>query len=68
MSIKKFTMGYYWVKHYNHNRLQIMYFNGLRFEGFVNDSHIHDEIESYIQVEPPSQRVDTWNDLKSRKE
>lgn len=46
-------IGYYWVKFYNHNRLQMMYFNGSNFEGFKSDIFIHDEIESYIEVDPP---------------
>jgi len=45
--------GYYFVKHYNYNRIQILYFNGKNFEKFKSDNIIHDEIESYCRVELP---------------
>lgn len=47
------NIGYYWVKHFNHIELKIMYFNGFRFEKFASDNRINDEIESYIEVAPP---------------
>lgn len=53
MKFKVASMGYYWVKHYNSDQLQVMYFNGLRFESFPSENFIHDEIESYTKVSPP---------------
>ena len=43
--------GYYLVKKYNHDTLQIYLFNGSRFEVFKNDEYIHDEIESYSRID-----------------
>lgn len=43
--INNLQKGYYWVKHYNHARLMILYWNGHRFEKFKSDPRIHDEID-----------------------
>ena len=48
--MKNIKKGYYWVKFYNHERKQIMLFNGKRFEGFKSDVFIHDEIENYESI------------------
>jgi len=42
--------GYYLVKHYNYETIQIMFFNGKNFEGFKSDKFIHDEIEWYKKI------------------
>lgn len=37
--------GYYWIKHYNHSKNMIMYWNGFRFETFKSDEVPHDELD-----------------------
>ena len=51
----KIKGSYYWVKFYNHNREQLMLFNGTNFEGFKSDEFAHDEIESYELVKRANQ-------------
>jgi hypothetical protein len=43
--MNKRTVGYYWVKFYNHEKEIIMFWNGFGFESF-RSQFIHDEIES----------------------
>ena len=67
LDIKK---GYYWVRFYNHEVKQIMYFNGKGFKGFKSDEFIHDEIEYYTIIES-NQQKDSFNKediLKERKD
>jgi len=50
-SWKDLEKGYYKIKHFNHKRIQVVYFNGTNFEGFRSDVFIHDEIEWYKLLE-----------------
>ena len=49
--MKELEKGYYWVGFYNHDKKQIMLFNGKNFEGFKSDRFINDEIESYEKIQ-----------------
>jgi hypothetical protein len=51
--MKDIKKGYYWVKFYNHDVMQVMLFNGKNFEGFKRDKLIHDEIEGYEYIDYP---------------
>jgi len=43
--------GYYLTKHFNHNTLQIKFFNGSNLEKFHSDPMINDEIEWYKPIQ-----------------
>src|SRR5574343_1323095 len=55
---KLLSKGYYKIKHYNHEEIKIMYYNGERFEMFPNDPGINDEIETYQKIEVVSSPVE----------
>ena len=48
---------YYFVKHYNHSDIQVMFFNGHNFEGFKSDEIIHDEIECWKDLDLPKEQT-----------